>query len=192
MNCNWGRDMGYGVNVDYFSDNGENNSNGSSLIRTAIIGGTFDAMHKGHQEYVKLAFKFAEKVYILLTSDDYANTCKQYDVKSYKIRRNRLTEFIKEHEFKGKYSIIKMDSQKTLIGFCLTHEISLALIVPEYYLLFERINRLRELEKLPPFLILVKQRAKTPEGFDISSTRMNGCKTKKKISNIHCSSELRI
>jgi len=138
--------------------------------KTAIIGGTFHAFHKGHAEYIDLAFKFSDKVNLLITSDEFAKVCKPYKVKSFNDRKKQLLEFLIKNKYIDRCKIIEINSEDEIVNFCLNNEISLSVVIPEYYPLFERINRLRECQGLSGLLILVKQRTLNNNGFDINST----------------------
>jgi len=142
--------------------------------QVAVIGGTFDALHLGHKEYINIAFEFAKKVHIFLRTNGNAQNSKEYTVKPYHVRRNKVENYIEEIGCKNRYSIHKMDSERSLFEFCLNHdEISLAVLVPEYYRLFEEINKMREQKGLKSLLILIKQRTRTPEGIDLNSTYLD-------------------
>src|ERR1700730_6805024 len=56
---------------------------GKLPFHIATIGGTFQAMHLGHRQYLKLALRLADIVHISLTSDHYASTLKNYPVASF-------------------------------------------------------------------------------------------------------------
>ena len=114
-------------------------NNGNSK-RSAIIGGCFNALHLGHKEYIKLAFDFADEVFVLLSTDKYAKICKSYEVDSYEYRKKCLENYINEINGFKSYTIYELDSECSLIQFCLEKDITMALIVPEYYSLFEKIN----------------------------------------------------
>ncbi len=168
-----------GCNNDFNSENENEN-----LQKTVIIGGTFNKLHQGHKDYIHLAFDYADKVYILLTSDKYAKICKSYEVVPYEHRKKCLENYINEINGLKPYHIFEMVSECFLIQFCIKNEITMAVIIPEYYSLFEKINRIREDEGKPPFLFLVKQRTKTLEGFDINSTLLNNLKYYERLSKV--------
>lgn len=142
---------------------------------TAIIGGTFDTLHQGHKEYIKQTFEFAKRVYILLRTNGYAQVSKSYNVKPYQVRFKQIENHLEKIGCQNRCSIYEMDSESSLLEFCLNHdEISLAVTGPEYYSLFDKINKLREQKGLKSLLILIKPRFRTPEGFDLNSTWLNG------------------
>ncbi len=138
-----------------------------------IIGGTFDALHIGHKEYIKFAFQSASKVFIMLTDDNYASGKKSYKVKSCEERNYKLVDFIKEQKFSIEYYINKIKSDNEIIDFCLTHKINMGITSPEYRTLIKKINLIKLQQKLSPLTIKIKQRAKTIAGFDINSTHIN-------------------
>ena len=153
------------IKPDLFRSDKNNNWN-----KTAIIGGTFHAFHRGHAEYIDLAFQFANRVNLLLTSDEMAKVCKPYQVKSFNNRKKQLQEFLIKNNYFDRCKIIKVQSENEIINLCQSNEISLSVVIPEYYSLFERINRLREYQGFAGLLILVKQRTLNNNGFDINST----------------------
>lgn len=150
--------------------------------RTAIIGGTFNALHIGHKYYIKLAFGFADEVFILLTADEYARICKSYEVNPYNIRATMLKDYIAQLPEKKMFHIIKMDSEAFLINFCTANDFTMAVIVPEYYSLFQRINNIRVDEGKFPLLLLITQRIRTTEGFNISSTLIHNLQHDRRIN----------
>ncbi len=160
------------------------------IQRTAIIGGTFNAMHQGHQDYIKLAFEFADEVFILLTTDKYAKSCKKYPVSPYEIRKSCLENYIHAVNGSKPYHIFEMISECTLIRFCTEREITMAIIIPEYYPLFQKINHLREDEGKLPLVLIIKERTKTSEGFKLSSTLINNLKCDQRLSPKQYSPEL--
>jgi len=160
------------------------------IRRTAIIGGTFNAMHQGHKDYIKLAFDFAEEVIVLLSTDKYAKSCKKYCVAPYEVRKNIIENYIIEVNGSKPHRICEMDSECSLIRFCSENDITIAIIIPEYYSLFQKINRIREDEGKSPLLLIVKERTKTSEGFNLSSTLINNLKCDQRISPTQYSPEL--
>ena len=154
---------------------------GKKSRKTVIIGGTFNQFHQGHKDYIKLAFEFADKVYIFLSSDSYAKICKSCPVESYDNRKIYLENYLKEINGYKKYTITELKSEYSLIQFCLENEINMAIVSPQYYQLFTKINRIREDEGKTPLLLLVKQRTKDSHGCDINSTY---------LKNLHCQEQM--
>ncbi len=165
------------------------NDNGKAR-HTAIIGGTFHALHQGHRYYIKLAFDFAEEIIILLTSDKYAQMCKSYRVLPYELRKKAIQDYVNEIAKGKKYQIITLQSDSFLINFCTENDFTMAILVPEYYSLFQKINFIREDEGKKPLLLLVTPRIKTKEGFDISSTLINNLISDQQLHPTEYSPEL--
>lgn len=160
------------------------------IRKTAIIGGTFNAMHQGHKDYIKLAFDFADEVFVLLTTDKCAKSCKKYRVAPYEVRKNFIENYIVEVNGSKPHQICAMDSECSLIRFCIENDITMAIIIPEYYPLFQKINRIREDEDKQPLLLIIKERTKTSEGFGISSTLIDNLARDHRISSMQYSPEL--
>lgn len=156
----------------------------SNSKRIVIIGGTFNKFHQGHKDYVNLAFEFADEVYIFLSTDSYAQICKSCPVKSYEIRKKYLENYLKRINGFKKYKVYELNSEHSLIQFCLDNEITMAVVSPQYYSLFTKINRIREDEGKLPLLLLVKQRTKNSDGCDINSTFLKNLQYHKRMARI--------
>lgn len=152
--------------------------------KTVITGGTFNHFHQGHKDYIRLAFEFADEVYIFLSSDSYAKICKSCPVEPYDIRKKYLENYLKEINGYKKYHIYELISESSLIQFCIENEITMAIVSPEYYSLFTKINRIREDESKQPLLLLVKQRTKDPDGCDINSTYLKNSHYQQRMARI--------
>jgi pantetheine-phosphate adenylyltransferase len=113
---------------------------------TAIIGGTFNEFHIGHQEYVKHALRNASYIFLFLTTDSYAQKLKNYTVKPYEERKEKIIQFLLRNNFNTPYEIISLDSSEQLIDFCLIQDISKAFVIDEYISLFDNINSIRKLQ----------------------------------------------
>jgi pantetheine-phosphate adenylyltransferase len=156
---------------DHFQDHFPENKNQE---RIATIGGTFDTLHTGHKEYIRLAFEYADRVIIYVTSDEYVNGKKKYSVRPYASRVEELEYFIQSIECDNRYQIRCLHNQDELINDYLKRpdlkeKIYMAIVSPEYYDFFLELNRLREAQGLKSFLILVKPRSYNPLNNDISS-----------------------
>ncbi len=142
--------------------------------RIATIGGTFDTLHTGHKEYIRLAFEYADRVLIYVSSDEYANRRKNYRVRSYQFRVKRLTNFIREIGCENRYEIRclhRLGNLETdyLENDDLKDKICMAIVSPAYYKFFLRINLDRVAQGMKSFLILVKFRTRDQNNNDLSS-----------------------
>src|SRR4051812_46317152 len=62
--------------------------------RLVSVGGTFNNFHRGHQEYLELALRLADRLHLFLAGDDYAKARKSYRPRSFAIRRRALESFL--------------------------------------------------------------------------------------------------
>ena len=145
------------------------------MQNVVLIGGTFDTLHKGHKEYIKRAFEKADKVFIQLSSDNYAASLgKKYKVKSYYQRATKLRSYIFKN-FNKDFRIVKLNSLQELENFCIQNdEINTVLAINEYLELFEKYNELRIKNNKPKLNILEMEIIKNKNGEKISSTKING------------------
>lgn len=140
----------------------------------ATIGGTFDTLHAGHKEYIRLAFEFSEHVRIYVSADEFARTYKKYPVRPYETRVEKLLEFLQQNYDARRYQIRRLRTLDNLredfletpgLRECL----HLAIVTPEYYDYFQELNRQREARGIKSFLTLIKQRTLTRDRRDLSS-----------------------
>lgn len=146
--------------------------------KISTIGGTFDTLHQGHKEYIKLALDFCHHTIIYLKTDEYVNGKKNYQVRPYKERYEKLAEFVAQIGCSDKCEIRPHDKADDLIVAYLkefdSHDILyMAFISPEYYEKFLEINQLREAEGLSSILLVVKPRLCHGKQ-DISSSSIRG------------------
>lgn len=144
--------------------------------RIVTIGGTFDTLHHGHKEYIRLAFEFATRVIIYVNSDLFIAGKKTYPVHNYQERVENLQQFLQNLGDTNQYQIKKLNSLEDLKKDYLENpnltEVFMAIVSPEYYQDFLELNHAREALGLRNFLILVKQRTRDFQYQDISSTRV--------------------
>lgn len=139
--------------------------------RIATIGGTFDTLHVGHKEYIRLAFECADRVLIFVSSDNYTAGKKSHGAKPYRIRVQRLNEYLQEIGCEKRSEIRRLETQQDLENQLIREKIDVVVISPEYYDFFLKINHSREVKGLKSFLILIKMRNHL-QGIDISSTNI--------------------
>lgn len=138
-------------------------------FETATIGGTFHAMHIGHKQYIEIAFGIAHWVYIHITADAFARSLKRYEVKPYHVRRTQVEQFLKEAKWEHRAEVRSLDSEEQLQVFCLTADLSVAVVEPRYLDLFRGFNAARRERGLDDFYILLKPRTRVGGGREISS-----------------------
>ncbi len=146
------------------------NKNESSKI-IASIGGTFDVLHQGHEDYIKMAFANADFVWIYVTAGKCAARVKKYDVRSYQSRVERLKTFLKLIGIeKDRYKIKQIRTENQLTHELAVKKIHKAIIPPEYQKLFDRINQERLSSGQKKIAVLIKERSIDKNNIDISST----------------------
>jgi len=156
-----------------FSGNGHQKHIVSERIVTG--GGTFDTLHEGHQEYIRIVFEYADRVLLYVSSDEYAKAQKVYEVKPYYLRVKRLENFIinKLRINRDRYEIRQLNTTAQIKTDLLNEDIHIALVVPEHYALLRRINKARMDRGKKGILILVKERTRDHNNGDISSTALH-------------------
>ena len=140
-----------------------------------LIGGTFDVLHQGHRKYIERAFEKGDKVFIQLSSDNYAASLrKEYKVKSYYQRASQIRNYI-IHNFNKSFKIVKLNSLQELEKFCIQdNEINTVLAINEYQKLFKKFNELRIRNNRQKLNILEMEIIKDNNGNKFSSTKING------------------
>jgi cytidyltransferase-like protein len=147
--------------------------NNNDQERLVTIGGTFDILHPGHKDYIRLAFEYADRVLIYLSSDEYCKDRKGHElrprffrpkVRPYDDRVKDLVEFLGEIKCQDRYQINCLNKKEDLVNDYLNNpdlreKIYMAIVSPEYYELFQALNEERKKRGLENFLILVKERA---------------------------------
>ena len=74
------------------------------------VGGTFDILHIGHITLLSKAFEVGQFVFIGLTSKKMLVNKKHKDeIKSFKVRRENLENWLNEQGFAGRYKIIELN-----------------------------------------------------------------------------------
>lgn len=145
--------------------------------RLVTIGGTFDTLHTGHKSYIRLAFQYADRILIYVTSDEYVIGRKDYNVRPYAERVDELEGFIREIECENRYRIKPLHClDKLKADFIENHDLRnnlyMTIVSMEYLDLFLDINRARETKNIKSFLILIKPRTFNPSNEDVSSRQI--------------------
>lgn len=127
----------------------------------ATIGGTFDTLHRGHKEYIRLAFAHADHVLIYVTSDEYARNLKNYHVRSRELRIKNLQAFLKGFGIEPeRYEIREINALNQLTDELANANVNLSIIAPEYLNLFDAINLKRAENSKSGIEIWIKPRTR--------------------------------
>ncbi len=137
------------------------------LSKKVVLGGTFDVLHKGHEALLKKAFSLG-KVFIGLTSDNFAKKLKKREVESFKKRKKDLENFIKK-KFKKRAKIFKIND---IFGLTLKKDFDFIVVSPETYKNAIKINKERLKRKKKMIEIVLINFVLAKDGKPISSTRI--------------------
>src|SRR6478752_674196 len=94
-------------------------------FETAILGGTFDHLHKGHREFILFALSLSERLIIGLTSDEYVDKTKK-GIESFGKRKKDLQDFIEEKNAEERVRIVKIDD---VYGVAISPEVKLDALI---------------------------------------------------------------
>lgn len=79
-------------------------------FKKLALGGTFDIIHKGHEELFSKAFEVGEEIIIGITTDEFVQELyKDHSINEYEFRKNQLLEFIKKIASEDRCIIIPLD-----------------------------------------------------------------------------------
>ena len=140
-------------------------------LRLVSVGGTFDALHKGHWFLLEEAFKVAGRVIIGLSTDDFAwELHKPHHVDCYEKRLGDLKRFLAERDLIHRAGIIPLkDPYGPTID---SYDIEGIVVSEETEPRAEEINRLRAAKGRRPLLIFCIKMVLAEDGKPISSTRI--------------------
>ncbi|RLI09230.1 phosphopantetheine adenylyltransferase [Candidatus Bathyarchaeota archaeon] len=140
-------------------------------LRLVSVGGTFDALHKGHWFLLEEAFKVADRVIIGLTTDEFARELhKPHHIDCYEKRLADLKRFLAERGLLHRAEIIPLaDPYGPTID---SSEIEGIVVSEETEPRAEEINRLRVAKGRRPLLIFCIKMVLAEDGRPISSTRI--------------------
>ncbi len=139
------------------------------MFKKVVVGGTFDALHRGHKKIIETALSIGESVVIGLTSDEFANRFRSTLVPSYDKRRTRVEEFLKQ--FKKQYQIVSINDSYGVAT--IDEEIDCIVASEETLLRAEEINTIRFKKNLPKLIIVVVPLVLADDGKPLSSERIN-------------------
>lgn len=139
-------------------------------FRLVSVGGTFNALHDGHREYLKLALRLADKVHILLASDAYAKQRKNYHPRRLDNRRRSIKAFLENLNCADR---VEIETLKNVIDIerYVTGQNDLDLVVLEFAYMdwFDGWNTARTRNGHAAYSMLYKSRT-TIDGIELSSS----------------------
>lgn len=138
-------------------------------FKTAIVGGTFDILHKGHFALLDAAFEAADEILVGLTSDEFAAS-RGKKTQSYETRHTALQKYIESNYAARKYEIHKLDSAYGLIAS--DKRVEALIVSSETQPNAAQLNEKRTSLGVNPVEVIVVPMILADNGSKISSTRI--------------------
>jgi len=134
-------------------------------------GGTFDILHKGHEELLRRAFEVGDCVIIGLTTDDFVKELKKnHGSNPYSIRLKNLKNFLKKKGWIKRAKIVPLSDYGGPALF--RGDIEAIIVSSETEKRAVEINRERIRKGLKPLEIVVVKMVLAEDGKPISVTRI--------------------
>jgi pantetheine-phosphate adenylyltransferase len=141
------------------------------FFREVAVGGTFDALHRGHKILLRTAFRAGDRVLVGLSRNGFVRRLRKgHRVDPYRKRRRELVSFLRKEGLVDRAKIVPLEDP---YGPAINNSTVRALIVSRATKrMADRINQIRRHRKLKP-LSVVSIRMVLAEDFEpISSTRI--------------------
>lgn len=137
----------------------------------AVLGGTFDNLHKGHKFFIKSAFENSDKVTIGLTSQSYLQAKKGAEnIFPYEERKKNLINFLTQENLINKVTIVEIND---LFGITLQEKnIDAIFVTKDTISNAQKINKERERIHFPLLEIVTIEMIPDEMGKTISSTNI--------------------
>ncbi|MGI0078385.1 MAG: phosphopantetheine adenylyltransferase [Nitrososphaerales archaeon] len=142
----------------------------SYRYRSAGVGGTFDHIHKGHEALLGRAFETAERVFIGLTTDEFAALSGKKIDRNFEFREKELERYLKEVFPKREYVITRLE--KNFGPGMFTSDIEAVVVSTETKGRVPEANEKRRELGLPDLRVEVVPMVLADDGERISSTRI--------------------
>jgi cytidyltransferase-like protein len=134
------------------------------------VGGTFNALHAGHHDYLNSALNLAERMHVFISSDRYAEKCKRYRVRGIRYRRRVLESHLRDMGFEDRADIEVLRRVADMPQYLeRTKDLDLVLVEQAYYGWFADWNDWRVKCGLSGCDIICRPRA-VIGGIELSST----------------------
>lgn len=135
------------------------------------VGGTFDILHKGHEQLLSKAFRLGSIVFVGLSGNSLVSVLhKNHPVKSFKIRRRALRKFLSSHGWLSRARIAELKDPYGPATRC--RRLHALVVSEETRLSGLRVNAIRRGRGLKPLRIYVVKMVKAEDGKTISVTRI--------------------
>ncbi len=144
-------------------------------FKKVAVGGTFDALHKGHERLLSAAFLRGDACIIGLTSDRLARELyKAHRVDPYRSRRDALIVLLRREGLASRARIIPIDSPEGPAAEI--PDLEAILVSRETHPTALRINELRRRRGLKELKIITVKWVMAGDGEPISTTRIRSGK----------------
>lgn len=144
--------------------------NSGPAFKRGLIFGTFDRLHEGHIDYMKLAFSLAAKVEIALMSNEASQPKKAYKVTAYTERKKAIEDLCQKNQWsKNRYRVFPFDRQVLCRRMMKQPLVDVVITGYEYLDYTYDMFKERENQGQEQFTIVVKPRLKV-KGKEITST----------------------
>jgi pantetheine-phosphate adenylyltransferase len=140
-------------------------------FKKLALGGTFDIIHKGHEELFSKAFELGEEIIVGITSDEFVQEMyKDHSINEYESRKNQLLEFIKQIASEDRCIVVPLDDP---YGPTIHDKSIEAIIVSkESEKTADIINKIRIDNEFKPLEIISIELILSEDGQPISTTRI--------------------
>jgi pantetheine-phosphate adenylyltransferase len=139
------------------------------MHKTIFIGGTFDALHKGHIALLTRAFDVGGLVTIGLTSDEFVSKFKKGPYKPYTVREKALIDWLAANVLTDRSAIVPINNPYEPAA---TGAYSAIMVTSENRYRGEEINAIRSERGLPPLELINTPLVSAEDGLPISSSRI--------------------
>ena len=136
----------------------------------AVIGGTFDGLHKGHEAFISKAFETGDKVLVCITSDAMVKGKPHHEmIDSFARRKSKVSAFLKARGWLGRAEIVSIDDPFTA---GLRPGLTDIIVTQETRKNAERLNAMRKGRGLPKLAIAIVEWVRSDDGKPISDARI--------------------
>lgn len=155
------------------------------MYEYAIVGGTFDILHRGHIKLLNAAYNVSNKLIIGLTTDEYLEHAgKTHPVNAYNYRKMAIQCYFtitrQPTISKNDFDVISIDDKfglnkyygSLLDSLMFTPQSTIIAVSEETQYEINLINKMRRSMSLDPFTVLVVPVLMAEDGMRISATRI--------------------
>ena len=141
------------------------------LFREVAVGGTFDALHRGHKILLRTAFRAGDRVLVGLSRNGFVRRLRKgHRVDPYSKRRQELASFLKKEGLFERTKIVPLDDP---YGPAINDSTVRALVVSRATKrMADRINLIRKRRGLKPLSVLSIRMVLAEDFEPISTTRI--------------------